>query len=157
MESLPLINLVSIIHLVFLSLWGGVVATEAVLELYSYRKKEMHDNAIRYHFWIDLLVELPLVLAVIATGLFLAVLAWPISALHLLKIVCAMVAVSANLVCIVLVIQRGRSLNQGAGETELWKQTRRIVRCAVVGLPFAAVAAGAGFWLAYHRLLDLLK
>jgi hypothetical protein len=34
MKTLPLINLVSIIHLVVLSLWGGVVVTESVLELY---------------------------------------------------------------------------------------------------------------------------
>ena len=154
---MPLINQVSLIHLIFLCLWGGVVATESVLELYPYRKKEMRENAIRYHFWIDLLVEMPLILAVIATGLTLAVLAWPISALHWVKIGCASAAVSANLVCVALVVQRGQRLNQGVGEMELWKLTRRIVTCAVAGLPFATVAAGAGFWLAYHRLLDLIK
>ncbi len=154
---MPLISQVSMAHLIFLCLWGGVVATESVLELYPYRRKVLREHSIRYHFWIDLLVELPLVLAVIASGATLAVLAWPISTTHVLKISCALVAVSANLVCIVLVIRRKQRLDQGASETEMWQATRRIVMCAVIGMPFAAVAAGLGFFLAYHRMLDLLK
>ena len=157
MKTLPLINLVSIIHLVVLSLWGGVVATEAVLELYPYRRKVLHENSIRYHFWIDLLVELPLILAVIATGLTLVYLAWPLTATHFIKLACVSIAVSANLVCIVFVIRRKLRLDSGADEAELWARTRQIVMCAVVGMPFAAVAASLGFWLAYSRLLKLLS
>jgi hypothetical protein len=156
MESLPFINLVSIVHLVFLSLWGGVVATEAVVELYPYRRGVLHEHSIRYHFWIDLLVEAPLILGVIATGLTLAVLAWPLSWTHIIKILCAASAITANLVCIVFVLRRKIRLDAGATEAELWLSTRRIILCAAVGLPFAAFAAGLGFWLAYHRLLDLL-
>jgi O-antigen/teichoic acid export membrane protein len=157
MGSLPLISQVSMVHLIFLCLWGGVVATESVLELYPYRRKVLHEHSIRYHFWIDLLVELPLILGVLASGATLAILAWPLSPLHIVKISCAAVAVSANLVCIVFVIRRKQRLDQGASETEMWQATRRIVMCAVVGMPFAAAAAGLGFWLAYHRMLDLLK
>ena len=153
MKSIPLINLVSIGHLILLSLWGGVVAAEAVLELYPRHRPELHPATIHVHYWIDLLIELPLVLAVIATGITLAFLAWPLSSLHLLKIVGAAVAVSANLVCIVLVIRRGRSLRQGEPEPALLDLSRRIVRCAVVGMPFAVLAAGLGFWLAYQRML----
>ena len=156
MESLPFINLVSIIHLVLLGLWGGVVATESVLELYPYRRKDLHSHSIRYHFWIDLLVELPLVIGVIATGLTLVALAWPITLIHLVKILCAALAITANLVCIALVLRRKSSLEAGASENELWGSTRRIVLCAAFGLPFAACAAGLGFWLAYHRMLDLM-
>ena len=156
MESLPFINLVSIIHLLFLGLWGGVVATESVLELYPYRRKTLHSHSIRYHFWIDLLVELPLILGVVATGLTLTALAWPITITHLVKIICASSAITANLVCIVFVLRRKSSLEQGASENELWQSTRRIVLCAAFGLPFAACAAGLGFWLAYQRMLDLL-
>lgn len=153
MKSIPLINLVSIGHLILLCLWGGVVAGEAVLELYPRHHPELHPSTIRFHYWIDLLIELPLVLAVVATGITLAVLAWPLSSLHLLKIFGAAVAVSANLVCIVLVIRRGRGLRQAEPEPALLHLSRRIVRCAVVGLPFAALAAGLGFWLAYQRML----
>jgi len=156
MKTLPLINLVSMIHLVVLCLWGGVVATESVLELYPYRRKVLHENSIRYHFWIDLLVELPLILAVIATGMTLVYLAWPLSAAHFIKLGCVSIAVSANLICVYLVVRRKLRLDAGAAEAELWAATRRIVMCAVVGMPFAAVAASLGFWLAYSRLLKLL-
>lgn len=157
MKSLPLINLVSMSHLILLCLWGGVVAAESVLELYPRRKPDLHPTTIRYHYWIDLLIELPLICGVIATGLTLAVLAWPLSSLHLIKIIGAAVAVSANLVCIVLVIRRQRALTQGEPESSLFQLSRKIVLCAVVGMPFAALAAGLGFWLAYHRLLELVN
>jgi hypothetical protein len=152
-----IINLVSMTHLVLLSLWGGVVATEAVLELYPYRRTALHEHSIRYHFWIDLCVELPVILGVLATGICLAVLAWPITATHWIKLSAALIAVSANLLCVYLVVRRKTRLDQGASEAELWQATRRIVMCAVMGLPFAAAAAGLGFFLAYHRLLDLLS
>jgi hypothetical protein len=153
MKTLPLINLVSIIHLTCLSLWGGVVATEAVVELYPYRRPELHPIAAAYHYWIDLLVELPLILLVLATGLTLVILAWPLSPLHLLKISAALVAVTANLYCILLVLRRGHLTDPAV----ILPLTRRIIMCAVVGLPFAAVAAGAGFWLAYQRLVELVR
>jgi hypothetical protein len=157
MHSLPLVNLVSIMHLTLLCLWGGVVATESVIELYPFRRRQLHQDSIRLHYWIDLLVELPLIVGVLASGIALVVLAWPLTWTHALKIAGAAVAVSANLICIVFVVRRGRALAAGAPEPELWAATRRIIICAVVGLPFAAVAAGLGFFLAYHRLLELIK
>ena len=70
-----------------LSLWGGVVATEAVIEILPFRQRELHAATIRFHYWIDLLVELPLVLAVIATGSrALWILTDPVTPLHLVKI-----------------------------------------------------------------------
>jgi hypothetical protein len=156
MESLPYINLISIIHGVVLCLWGGVVAAESVLELYPYRRRDLHQHSIRFHFWIDLLVELPLIIGVLTTGAVLVARAGPLTGTHIIKIICAAAAVSANLACVALVLKRKRLLDEGAADTDLWRSTRRIVLCAVVGLPFAAAAAGMGFWLAYHRLLDLL-
>jgi hypothetical protein len=155
-HALPFVNLVSIVHLALLCLWGGVVATESVIELYPYRRSESHEHSIRFHFWIDLLVELPLIAGVLISGTALVVLAWPLTWTHALKIACAAVAVSANLYCIILVIRRGKALAAQAPDPELRAATRRIIMCAVVGLPFAAVAAGLGFFLAYHRLLALI-
>jgi len=156
MNSIPPINLVSMVHLILLCLWGGVVATETVLELYPYRRRELHPYAIRFHYWIDLLVEAPLILGVLVTGATLIALAWPLTGVQSVKVACALVAVSMNVLCIVLVIQRKRRLDGQAAEPDAWSITRRIVRCAMVGLPFAAVAAGLGFWLAQQRMAQLL-
>jgi ABC-type molybdate transport system permease subunit len=65
------IDVLAMAHLIVLSMWGGVVATEAVIEIFPFRRRELHAATIRFHYWIDLLVELPLVLAVIATGIVL--------------------------------------------------------------------------------------
>ncbi len=94
-----------------------------------------------------------MILGVLATGVCLAVLAWPITATHWIKLGAALLAVSANLLCVYLVVRRKTRLDQGASEAESWHVTRRIVLCAVAGLPFAATAAGLGFFLAYQRLL----
>lgn len=151
------VNLVSMVHLILLGLWGGVVATEAVLELYPFRRSELHEHSIRYHYWIDLLVELPLVIGVVASGLVLVTLTWPLGLWAVVKILCAGVAVGANVVCIVLVLRRYASLKAGKGESVLRSETRRILTTAAVGLPFAAAAAILGFWLGYHRLAALLR
>ena len=155
MQPLPTIHLASLVHLVFLCLWGGVVATEAVLELYPYRRQVLHEHSIRYHYWIDLLVELPLLLAVLITGIALSVLARPLSSKHVLLILFALVAVAANVACIALVVRRKVLLERGAADTELWRISRRILTCAGVGMPFAALASAFGFWLAYHRMVAL--
>ena len=55
-------DLLAMVHLMMLCLWGGVVATEAVIEVFPFRRRELHPAAISFHYWIDLLVELPLVL-----------------------------------------------------------------------------------------------
>ena len=34
-------NVLAMLHLVVLSLWGGVVATEAVIEVYPFRKQDL--------------------------------------------------------------------------------------------------------------------
>jgi hypothetical protein len=95
-------------------------------------------------------------MAVIATGLTLVILAWPLSPAHFIKLGCVSIAVSANLACVYMVVRRKLAMDAGAGADALWKSTRQIVMSAVVGMPFAAVAVCVGFWLAYGRLLKLL-
>jgi hypothetical protein len=140
------------LHLSGLCLWGGVVLTEAVLELYPHRRPDLHGYTVELHYWIDLLVELPLIIGVATTGGLLVAAAWPLSALHVVKILCAAVAVGANVYCIRLVLARRKALRLQGDDVKLWLITRRIVLSAMVGLPFAAAAAGLGFWLAWQRL-----
>ncbi len=145
-------QLLGLAHLVLLALWGGVVGAEAVIELYPFRRPELHHPTVRLHYWIDLLVELPLILAVVATGVTLLALVRPLTPWHLVKVAIVAVPVSANLVCIALVVARRRRLEAGASDESLWRLSKRIVASAAVGLPFAAVGAGLGLWLALQRL-----
>ncbi|HSL19475.1 MAG TPA: hypothetical protein VLB51_16335 [Methylomirabilota bacterium] len=143
----------AIAHLMVLSLWGGVVATEAVVEVLPFRRPELHPAAIRFHTWIDLLVELPLVLAVVGTGAALALTVEPLTRAHLVKIGFAGAAVAVNLFCIAVVLRRGRWLERATGDdTPLWRGSRTVLACFAVGLACAAVAAALGFRLALQGL-----
>ncbi len=51
---------------------------------------------------MDLLIELPLLAAVVVTGAVLAKRAWPLSTLHGVKIAAGSTAVAANLWCFYL-------------------------------------------------------
>jgi ABC-type spermidine/putrescine transport system permease subunit II len=140
------------IHLTVLSLWGGVVATEAVIEVYPFRHREAHAATIRLHYWIDLLVEAPLVLAVVVTGVSLLVLADPVTPRHLVKVGFAGAAVAVNVFCIAVVVWRGRGLDRGVADGQLWRASRMVLACFAVGLACAGVAAALGFSLALSRL-----
>jgi ABC-type spermidine/putrescine transport system permease subunit II len=145
-------NVLTMVHLIMLSLWGGVVATESVIELYPFRKRELHSAAIRFHYWIDLLVELPLVLAVIATGAAIALSMDQLSGLHWIKILFGATAVAINLFCIVVVVRRGRQLDRDAAPEPLWRASRIVLACFATGLLAAAGAATLGFRFALDRL-----
>lgn len=146
------IDVLAMVHLIMLSLWGGVVATEAVIELYPFRRPELHVPTIRLHYWIDLLVELPLVLAVLATGATLLYLTDPVTPLHLVKVTFAGAAAAVNLFCIGVVIRRARAYSRDGDDTRLWRFSRIVLACFAVGLLCAAVAATLGFRLAFERL-----
>ena len=145
-------NLLAMVHLIFLSMWGGVVATEAVIEVYPFRRPELHAATVRFHFWIDLLVELPLVLAVVATGITLLFLTDPLTPLLFLKVGFGGSAVAINLFCIAVVIRRGRHLECGADDGSLWRSSRVVLACFVTGLLCATGAAILGFRFAFERL-----
>lgn len=141
-----------LIHLMMLSLWGGVVATEAVIEVLPFRQPDLHPATVRLHYWIDLLVELPLVIAVIVTGSTLLYLVDDITGLHLLKVGFAGAAVTVNLYCIVVVVRRARRFGMVDGAIG-WRASRTVLACFAVGLACAAVAATLGFRLALaHQL-----
>jgi len=145
-------NVLAMVHLIMLSMWGGVVATEAVIEIYPFRKRELHAATIRFHYWIDLLVELPLVLAVIATGITLLFLTDPVIPLHLVKVGFGGAAVAINLFCIVVVVKRGRRLERHADDGYLWRSSRTVLACFAAGLLCAGGAATLGFRFALERL-----
>jgi hypothetical protein len=126
-------------HLVLVSLWGGLVLGESVLEL-SARDQAGREHAARIHFWMDVLLELPLLLGALATGAWLTWRAWPPTTLHVIKIVAALVAVTLNLYCIGVVVARYR---RRADVSSVERDSKR-VRLSGLGIPFALVAAYIG-------------
>ena len=152
MGHTPLLNLVTMVHLIVLSMWGGVVATEAVIEVYPFRKGDLAEATSRFHYWIDLLVELPLVLAVLATGIASVCLSEHITRLHIVKIAFGGAAIAVNLLCIAVVLRRDRQRLAGATSERLRTASKVVLACFAVGLACAAVAAVLGFSLGMARL-----
>lgn len=144
-------SLVTMAHLVLLSMWGGVVATEAVLEVASYRSSDLAEATSRFHYWIDLLVELPVVLGVLATGITAAILSTHLTWTHAVKFTFAGLAVAVNLFCIAVVLRRDRQRLAGAAADRLRNASRVVLACFALGLLCAAVAATLGFSLALAR------
>lgn len=156
MKEIPLVNLIEMLHFMLLSLWGGVVITEAVIELYPYKEKTLHDSAVTFHYYIDIFVEGPLLLGVLLTG---SILAWSIklTALHYIKITAGLTAITMNFICIVLVIKRKLLKDRGVGKDVLWRYSRYIITTAVIGIPAAMVAVYLGLTLGYQRMLHLIN
>jgi len=125
------------LHLIAVAFWLGVLAVETVLELAAHSDAEV-CAAARAHRWIDILLEIPVVLVVIVTGSVLLVHAWPAPTLLLVKVGAGLVAVAANLVCIPLV--HGRSK---ATDVVRIRALTRQVKFTGLGLPFWLVA----FWI----------
>ena len=127
-------------HLVLLCLWGGFVLAEVVMELAS-RDDETRRYTARMHYWMDILVELPLVLGVLVAGVFLTIEVWPLSGLGWAKIGAGLIPVAVNLCCIATVVRRYRERDD---PDMVRRHTRHVMRWALIGMPFAAVAAYLG-------------
>jgi hypothetical protein len=127
-------------HLAALASWGGLVAAEGVVEL-APRTDDERRYAAKLHYWMDLVIELPLLGAVLLTGATLAARAWPLSLVGWVKIGAGLVAIGANLWCVTHVVARHR---QGRDAEPLHRHGRAVRIAASVGLPFAAVALYLG-------------
>ena len=126
-------------HLLCLAAWGGLGAGEAVLEILGRKKSSLAAPVARLHFWMDLLVELPLLLGVGLTG---GVLLHGVAfeGLLLVKVLAGLGAVVSNLACLALVVHRARLGPAASSEAT----TRWIFRTAIFGMPLALVALYLG-------------
>jgi hypothetical protein len=156
MQELPLINYVSMIHLFSVAAWLGVVMTELVIEVYPYRNRGLYLSTIHFHYWIDLFVELPLVLLLLGSGIVLIFLNTNLDLLHVLKIASGLIPVLACFAGIYVVLRRSAALRAGAREEDLWGGSRNIVIAVLIASPFFGLSLGLGFWLARNRLLEML-
>ena len=126
-------------HLMALGIWLGIVITEALFE-FAGSDADSLRAAARFHYAVDMFGELPVLAAVIVTGILLARGVAPLTPLHHLKIAASLVAIGSNLICAVWVVQR-RSLQD---ELVLRAYRRKIWATAAVGVFFGTVALVIG-------------
>lgn len=133
MDSLELV------HLIAVCVWGGILLVEFIMETIGFGENGSSLVA-RLHFWTDVLVEVPIVGAVLVTGTILTARNWPPSALLQAKIAAALVAIGLNLYCTSFVILRYRRI----GDTAMMLKYRKHITYSVLGVPFGAIAAYLG-------------
>ena len=131
-------------HLVALGMWLGVVITEVLFEFAASDAASLRAAA-RFHYNVDKFGELPILFAVLITGTILAVRAWPLTPLHVIKIAASLIAVGSALVCVLWVFRR----RQIEDVNVLLGFRRRIWTLAAVAAVFATPALYLG--LVYFR------
>jgi hypothetical protein len=124
-------------HLILISLWAGIVLAEVVIELVG-RQEAYVSAAATMHYWIDLLLELPVLGGILVTGGLLAMRAWPLTRLHWIKIAAALAAIGANLFCAIVVAKCHRV----AAHTKA--RYRRPILLSIAGAPFGVLALYVG-------------
>ena len=131
-------------HLVALGMWLGVVITEVLFE-FAGSDADSLRAAARFHYNVDRFGELPILVAVLITGTILAVRAWPLTPLHLIKIAASLVSIGSTVMCALWVFQR----RQVEDTNVLLGFRRRIWSLAAVAAVFATPALYLG--LVYFR------
>jgi hypothetical protein len=134
-----------LLHLMLLCAWAGLLLAEFVIELLA-RDDVAIRHVARLHLWLDAVAEVPLLLGILATGAWLSVRAWPLSAIHWVKIAAAGVAIGLNLWCATQVYARWRAARAplDAGGAARTRRYHARVRLAALGVPFGVVAAYIG-------------
>ena len=156
MRSIPLINIIAVIHLYFIASLATCGLIEIVMEYYSlFFNRKFHHCAIRMHHWIDTFVEIPMFVGAVASGITMAFLVETLSFLHFVKIGAVICAAIVYIICFRATFRRSRMLDENQPEEALISATKKMmVRNAVIAGIFTAIAVSLGFWLAYHRVLE---
>jgi len=140
-------------HLIALGAWLGLVLAEVVTEVAARRNPAWAPTVALLHKAYDLYVEIPILAAVVISGVLLF-LRTPYDALLGLKVVCGLFAVGINVVCIFWVLGRARAVefeDDDARRVALESGTRRVFLAFYLGFPAATAALimgglRAGWW-----------
>lgn len=134
-------------HLIALGLWGGIVLAESVVEIVGRREPGANVFAARAHFGIDVFCEIPVLAAVLVTGIVL-VLRVPFSMWLAVKIGFGLAAVAVNAWCVGVVVRRHRAASR-ADRPAVVADTDRVFLAVKLGVPLALAALVMGL-----RLVD---
>lgn len=129
--------LLPFLHLLFIGTWFGCVLVETVLEVSAYKNPNLKNTVAKFHYWIDIFVEMPAFMGVLVTGLLMLDFS-KMSALYAVKITTGLIPIIINIYCFIAVILRVRAVDAG-NKDEADKNSKRIY-WAFTGIPVALAA-----------------
>lgn len=156
MGSIPVIQTVSVVHLCLVAAFLGLYLCEVVVEA-SHQSDELHPVAIRIHYLLDVFVEIPLVSAILISGIALTLLLEEITTPHIWLIGCGTVVVLACLLSFLKFVRTREALiaEEPIDHRRLVGIRKRFgIFSFLVLNPALAIALIAGFWLAHQRALE---
>jgi len=133
-------------HLLALGLWIGCIATETVFEHTLGKQAGFQPQIARLHVQVDLWIEVPAFLAVLATGVWLLAGTEP-AALFLAKIFAGGAAIAVNVFCVWIVLARDGAFRGGdiarAGRLDHWQHKAGALQVLLIvaALALAGIAA----------------
>jgi hypothetical protein len=133
------------VHLIVVSMWIGLVLAEVAIEAFALSRR-YGEAVITFHYWIDTLFEIPLLIAITVTGIILAARLDTIDTLHAVKIATGLAAVFATAAACRVV----RARKDVIGDRErLVALQRELQWTAVVAVPAGIAAAVIGLTYAF--------
>ena len=132
------------IHVFAVAFWLGCVAVEVVVEQVGLRNVALRSAVPQLHFYIDRWVEIPAFTTVLVTGVMMFDAARFTSEwLYSVKIICGLLAVSANVFSIYPVIKRKQAAD--IGDKSAIRHYGKLLDATVpVGVPAALLALAIG-------------
>ena len=138
-------------HILFLGLWGGLVLVEIAFELQMFRGKMDEKSIAGLHRITDRFIELPILIAVLATGWLL----WKRTGFdHELmpKVIFGLGAVLANAVCYVVVEMRASRALHMADSDDDGPGLRRFSIVLASSIAPGVLSAGVALFLGGQRI-----
>ncbi len=156
MEGLPVIHVVSVMHLCFVAGFVALYICEVVVEAAN-QQDELHPIGIRMHYLLDIFVEIPFVSGILITGIVLSLLVQEVTTPHVWLIAFGTTVVLA---CYYSFFKYVRSRKRLIGKETFDHEKIDKIRTQfgifsfVVINPALLMALGVGFWLAHQRALE---
>ncbi|MDH4263840.1 MAG: hypothetical protein OEV78_12435 [Spirochaetia bacterium] len=131
-------NIVHFIHIFFVGCWLGVVAVEAVIEWRAAKDKQIHVLG-KWHYYIDIFVEIPVFSIVLLTGIVMISLINVIDQRIIIKVILGLIPVAVNVWCVYPVVMRKKNIEKGK-KPEIQRYSNQIYIAFITGLPFGIAA-----------------
>ena len=93
------------LHIFFVGFWVSCAIIEGILEFMRRRDSSLQYPAAKFHYYIDIFVEIPAIVIILVTGFLLLDMS-EMSALRLIKVVCGLLAILATMLSVVIVFRR---------------------------------------------------
>lgn len=127
-----------IAHIAFLSAWCSLAMAKIILKIAARLDFDLKKTVACFHYYFDLFIEIPLLIGILVTGIFLISSAKAHFDLFI-KIGFSLISIFINFLCAMLVIKRWRIIRHHPN-SEKEELLSRWIQRAGIAIPFTLIA-----------------